>query len=121
MATSITRLLGNNRPLGLGTSYALSSKNRGTESATFSLVSKMGFQGEKVAVAGGGEKKPIMAVKACVGLVERIATSKTQTSDVVHLSFILANVSALVLHGLKMVTEPRPWRSHIQMLIERVR
>ncbi|WOH02913.1 hypothetical protein DCAR_0522303 [Daucus carota subsp. sativus] len=120
MATSITRLLGNNRPLGLGTSYALSSKNRGTESATFSLVSKMGFQGEKVAVAGGGEKKPIMAVKACVGLVERIATSKTQTSDVVHLSFILANVSALVLHGLKMVTEPRPWRSHIQMLIERV-
>ncbi|KAK1395698.1 Pre-mRNA-splicing factor ATP-dependent RNA helicase [Heracleum sosnowskyi] len=120
MATNITRLLGNNRPLGLGTSYVLNSKNRATGSSSFSVVSKMGFQGEKNVVAGGGEKKPTMAVKASVALVDRTSTSKTQTSDVVHLSFILANVSALVLHGLKMITQPRPWRLHIQMLIERV-
>lgn len=111
MASSITRLLGNNRPLGLGTSDVFNSKNRAMASAGLSVVSKMGFQGEKVVVAGGGEKKLTMAVKASVALVDRTDTSKTRTSDVVHLSFILANVSALVLHGLKMVTVSRPWRS----------
>ncbi|XP_074365751.1 uncharacterized protein LOC141706810 [Apium graveolens] len=120
MATNITRLLGNNRPLGLGTTYMFNSKNRAMASSSFSVVSKMGFQGEKNVVAGGGEKKPIMAVKASVAVVDTTATSKTRTSEVVHLSFILANVSALVLHGLKMITKPRPWRWHIQMLIERV-
>lgn len=120
MATNITRLLGNNKPLGLGTSYVFNSMNRATASASLSVVSKMGFQGEKNVVAGGTEKKPTMAVKASVAVVDTTASSKTQTNDVVHLSFILANVSALVLHGLKMITKPRPWRWHIQMLIERV-
>lgn len=81
----------------------------------------MGFQGEKIAVAGDGEKKPIMALKASVALADRTSTSKTQTSEEVKFAFILANVSSLVFHGFKAITyKPRPWRSHIQTLIERV-
>lgn len=121
MATNITRLLGNNRALGHGQAYLFNSKTRAMESTSFSVLSKMGFQGEKTAVAGEGEKKPPMALKASVALADRTSTSKTQTSEEVKLAFILANVSSLVFHGLKAITyKPRPWRSHIQTLIERV-
>lgn len=121
MATNIARLLGNNRAFGHGKTYVLNSQTRAMESTSFSLLSKMGFQGEKIAVAGDGEKKPIMALKASVALADRTSTSKTQTSEEVKLAFILANVSSLVFHGFKAITyKPRPWRSHIQTLIERV-
>lgn len=121
MGTNITRLLGNNRAFGHGKTYVFNSKTRAMESTSFSVLSKTGFQGEKIAVAGDGEKKPAMALKASVALADRTSTSETQTSEQVKLAFILANFSALVFHGKKAITyKPRPWRSHIQTVIERV-
>ncbi|XP_074357790.1 uncharacterized protein LOC141697363 [Apium graveolens] len=119
MATNITRLLGNNRALGHGKASVFNSKTRAMESTSFCVLSKTGFRGEKI--AGDGEKKQPMALKASVALADTTSTSKTLTSEDVKLAFILANVSSLVFRGLKAITyKPRPWRSHIQTLIETV-
>ena len=121
MATNITRLLGNNRAYSHGTAYVFNSRTTTMESTSFSVLSKMGFRGEKCAVGGEGENKPAMALNASVALAGRASTAKTQTIEEVKLAFILANVSALVFHGLKAIaSRPRTWRTHIQTLIERV-
>lgn len=122
MATNnITRLLGKSRPLGLGAPSCLNSKSYRSMPSTFMVLSKVGFQGEKIRVTGdhGQKKNPVKASHAAAS--ESVITSKTETSGGVDIAFLLANVTALVFHGLKVVTRSRPWKLHVQMFIEKVK
>lgn len=124
MAT--TRLLrSSNKPLGR--SFASSSSWPSLTSVnTVRCISNGGLDGEKKACVSNSERKPTVVVKASV------AAAAAETSAVISKPLVeywgreLASLLANALNAMRQVilgpvVKPiRPWKSHLQMLIEKV-
>ncbi|XVE55981.1 hypothetical protein DITRI_Ditri03aG0200900 [Diplodiscus trichospermus] len=118
MAT--TRLLRpSNRPLGR--IFAASSSWPSSLVETVRFISKRGLDAEKK-VCGNSERKPTVAVKASVAEAERTALviSKPQVDWGREVASLLANAMNAMRQVLRPVVKPRPWKLHVQMLIEKV-
>ncbi|OMO74959.1 hypothetical protein COLO4_26392 [Corchorus olitorius] len=116
MAT--TRLL-NKRPLGR--LYAPSSSCPSSPVKTLRCISKGGLDGEKKVSGNGAERKPTVAVKASVAAAESVVISKPEVNWGKELAFLLAKaINSMREVLIRPVFKPIPWKSHVQMLIQKV-
>ncbi|XWS24309.1 hypothetical protein CRYUN_Cryun28dG0090200 [Craigia yunnanensis] len=116
MAT--TRLLrSSNKPLGR--IFAASSSWPSLSGKTVRCVSKGGLDGEKK-VCRNSERKPTVAVKASVGAAEStVVISKPRVDWGREFASLLANAINAMRQVVRPVVKPRPWKLHVQMLIEK--
>ncbi|OMO87650.1 hypothetical protein CCACVL1_08846 [Corchorus capsularis] len=117
MAT--TRLL-NKRPLGRV--YAPSSSWPWSSVKTVRCISKGGLDGEKkVSGNSADQRKPTVAVKASVAAAESVVISKPEVNWGKELAFLLAKaINSMRQVLIRPVFKPIPWKSHVQMLIQKV-
>ncbi|XP_021285061.1 uncharacterized protein LOC110417156 [Herrania umbratica] len=116
MAT--TRLLrSSTKPLGR--IFAPSSSWPSSSVNNVRCVSKGGLDGEKK-VCGSSEKKPMLAMKAASVEAESVVISEPRDDWGKELASSLAVAINAMRQVLVLVIKPRPWRLHVQMLIEKV-
>ncbi|CAL5415510.1 unnamed protein product [Camellia sinensis] len=131
-ATRLISLHSSSRPLGLGlSSFSSSSSITGLKklnnlalSSTTTVMIRCVCEEEKQWLSKK-KKQPVVVVKASVAASESSNVLKTSkpphqtNAGEIGMASLLAKVAFTALLVLRVVTKPRPWKLHPQMLIER--
>ncbi|GMP81157.1 hypothetical protein CsSME_00035960 [Camellia sinensis var. sinensis] len=132
-ATRLISLHSSSRPLGLGlSSFSSSSSITGLKklnnlalSSTTTVMIRCVCEEEKQWLSKK-KKQSVVVVKASVAASESSNVLKTSkpphqtNAGEIGMASLLAKVAFTALLVLRVVTKPRPWKLHPQMLIERV-